>query len=97
MQNEKLNNGIPETPKKKKPKCGNYGFTLMSELLVSVAITGMLSAIGTPTYLSQKKQAAKATEAVIAQVLTQAQAYNDEFGSLAEGWNDLDKIATIMT
>ena len=27
----------------------------------------------------------------------QTQAYNDEFGTPAEGWSDLDKIATLMT
>ena len=29
--------------------------------------------------------------------MMQAQAHNDEFGTPAEGWSDLDKIATLMT
>lgn len=83
--------------KKRSLDVTTQGFT-MSELLVSVAITGTVIAIGTPTYLSQAKAGCqRRAEAVISQVLTQAQAYNDEFGEPPKGWNDLDKIATIMT
>jgi type II secretory pathway pseudopilin PulG len=70
----------------------------MSELLVSVAITGSLIAIGTPTYLNQTKAGCqRQTEAAVSQILTQAQAYNDEFGERPKGWSNLDKVATIMT
>ena len=70
----------------------------MSELLVTLAITGSILAVGAPHYLNQTKASCqRQAEAVISQVLTQAQAYNDEFGEPPKGWNDLDKIATIMT
>ena len=76
---------------------GVQGFT-MSELLVSVAIAGSLIAIGTPTYLSQAKAGCqRQAESVVSQILTQAQAYKDEFGEAPRSWSNLDKIATIMT
>ena len=75
----------------------NRGFTL-TECLVTVSIAGILGAISAPMYLSQSaKSCQRYPESLISQIMTQAMAYNDEFGTPAEGWRDLDKIATIMT
>jgi type IV pilus assembly protein PilA len=73
------------------------GFTL-SEVLVTVGIIGTLSAISVPTYMSQvDKSCQSQLKSLVSQTMAQTQAYNDEFGTAATSWGDLDKIGTIMT
>ena len=75
----------------------NCGFS-MTEMVVTVAIAGTIGAIATPTYLSQTKaNCQRHSQAFMGQLLSQTQAYYDEFGNQPEGWSDLDRIATIQT
>lgn len=73
------------------------GFTL-TEMLVAVAITGTLSALAIPAYTSQtNKIKQKQAEATTAQIMTSISVYNDEFGTSAKTWKDIDEITTILT
>ena len=73
------------------------GFTL-SETLVTISIIGVLSAVAVPEYTRQKEfSCQKPIEAQLSTLLSQAQAYNDEFGTGPNSWKELDKIATVMT
>jgi type IV pilus assembly protein PilA len=83
--------------KQKKSRPAKEGFTL-TELLTSISIIGILSAVALPSYTNQlSKRCQGDPKSVISQSMMQAQAYNDEFGTPATGWSDLDKIATLMT
>ena len=75
----------------------NLGFSL-PELLVTVSIIGILSGISFPSYLKhmQRTQQREA-EATVAQIMTQVVAHSDEYGVNAEGWDDLDDVAAVMT
>ena len=44
-----------------------------------------------------KRTEQREAEATIAQLMTQVVAYSDEYGMQAEGWNDLDDVAAVMT
>jgi type IV pilus assembly protein PilA len=73
------------------------GFTLTEVLATTTIICGLCS-IAIPTYINQKTVSCQSyPESVIEQAMSQAQAHQDEYASLAQGWSDLDKIATIMT
>jgi type IV pilus assembly protein PilA len=73
------------------------GFTL-TEVLVTVGIVGTLSAMAVPTYIEEtKKSSQNEAMSMIAQIMNQTAVFNDEFGTPATSWNDLDKIATIQT
>jgi prepilin-type N-terminal cleavage/methylation domain-containing protein len=73
------------------------GFTL-PELLITVSILGILSSVATPAMLKQLDKSRQGeAETLISQLMTQASAFNDEFGKAAESWSDLDEIATITT
>ena len=81
----------------KKSTSPSSGFSL-TELLVAMSIVGILSSIALPSYTNQlSKRCQGDPKSVISQSMMQAQAYNDEFGTPAKGWSDLDKIATLMT
>ena len=81
----------------KRKAANNQGFSL-PEILAATTIVTSLCSIAIPTYIEQQKIACqREPESIIAQVMTQTQAYNDEYGDLAQGWSDLDKIATLMT
>ena len=73
------------------------GFSL-TELLAAMSILGVLSAVALPSYLDQleRNNQAKA-KAEVQQLISLTAAHNDEFGTPAKGWSDLDEIATIMT
>ena len=73
------------------------GFSL-PEVLAAVTIVGTLSSVAIPSYVKQLERSCQGDpESIISQSMMQAQAYNDEFGTPAKGWSDLDKIATLMT
>jgi type IV pilus assembly protein PilA len=73
------------------------GFSL-TEAITTVAIIGTVASVATPQYIRHKqKNCQKPAESTMAMVLTQVQAYNDEYGQPATGWSDLDKISTLMT
>ena len=73
------------------------GFSL-PEVLAAVTIVGALSSVAIPSYVNQLSRTCQGDpESIINQAMMQAQAYNDEFGTPATGWSDLDKIATLMT
>ena len=73
------------------------GFTL-TEAVVAVAIIGSLAAIATPKYFNQiQANCQRQNQAFMSQLLSQTQAYYDEFGDQPKGWSDLDRIATIQT
>ena len=44
-----------------------------------------------------KRTEQREAEATIAQLMTQVVAYSDEYGMQAEGWDDLDDVAAVMT
>jgi type IV pilus assembly protein PilA len=73
------------------------GFTL-TEAMVTVGIVGILSTISLPHFFTQKSRSCQAQpENAINQAMTQAQAYAEEFGTPANNWGDLNKIATLNT
>ena len=73
------------------------GFTL-TELLAAVVIAGGLSALAIPAYTGQTKQIKqRQAEATMAQIMTSISVFNDEFGTSAKTWKDIDEIATILT
>lgn len=76
----------------------NYpGFTL-TEMLLAVGIIGTLSAIAIPAYTGQTKQIKqRQAEATMAQIMTSISVFNDEFGTSAKTWKDIDEITTILT
>lgn len=75
----------------------SLGFTL-SEILVTVAIAGTLSSIAYPSYIKQLKTSCQnQQESTLSQIMSRTQSFTDEYGSPPNGWNDLDKIATLMT
>ena len=78
-------------------KSRNIGFTLV-ELMTTVLILGTLSAISIPSLIVQLYKGRQSeAETLISQLITQASAYNDEFGKAPENWSDLDEIATVPT
>ncbi|KGG26745.1 MULTISPECIES: type IV pilin protein [unclassified Prochlorococcus] len=72
-------------------------FTLV-EVLLTVVIMGILSAVALPNYFTQV-QRAKQSEAVaiLAQIQNTLAAYIDEFNKIPTGWAELNDIAAIMT
>ena len=79
------------------PKASEQGFSL-PELMIATAIIGVLSSIAIPTFMDQMQRTQqREAEATIAQIMTQVIAHSDEYGVNAEGWDDLDDVATVMT
>ena len=92
-------NNFPKTVKNQKGirKRTSSGFTL-SEVLTTVSIIGVLSSIAAPTFQAQYSSSCQSQpENIINALMATTQAYNDEFGTPATSWSDLDQIGTIMT
>ena len=75
----------------------NKGFTL-TELLIAVAITGILSTVALPIYFDQitKTKQSEAT-GILVNLQTSIVSYVDEYSTHPTRWGDLAKIAVVMT
>ena len=73
------------------------GFTL-SEIMITVVIVGILSAIALPNYFNQV-QRTKQNEAAatLAQIQNTVASYIDEYNEEPSSWVDLNNVAAIMT
>ena len=75
----------------------NQGFSL-TEILVTVTIVGILSSIALPNYFNQiRSTRQREAETIVSQVMIQVAAHSDEYGVNAQGWDNLDDIAAVMT
>lgn len=73
------------------------GLTL-TELLMSVVILGILSAIALPNYFDQVNRSRQNEAAsVISQIQATIASYADEFGVLPASWSDLNATSAVMT
>ncbi|QNI85829.1 pilin polypeptide PilA-like N-terminal methylation domain-containing protein [Synechococcus sp. PROS-7-1] len=73
------------------------GFTL-TELLIAVAILGIMGATALPNYLNQVNRSRQNEAAsTIAQIQTTIASYADEFGVLPTSWAELNDTSAIMT
>lgn len=81
---------------KKMPAPGTQGFTL-TEVLVTVAIVGILSAIALPNYFTSVQRTRQAdVVGQISQIQTTIQAYADEFLAAPTSWDQLARLAPVM-
>lgn len=70
----------------------------LAELLIAVAIVGILGAISLPNYVNEVQESRqREAAAILSQIQIAIAAYGDEFGDLPESWKDLDKINAVMT
>ena len=73
------------------------GFTL-SEMMITIAIVGILSSIALPNYLNQVNRSRQNEAAsTIAQIQTTIASYADEFGLLPTSWAELNDTSAVMT
>jgi len=81
--------------KRKNRRSNSSAFTL-TELMVTVAIIGVITAAAFPKYLQQIQKARQSdTTNQISQILTTIQAYREEFLEDPSGWNDLARITPV--
>jgi len=78
-------------------KQDNEGFTL-TEIMISVAIIGILSSVALPNYTNQVCRS-ESSEAIssIGSLQTIIAAYIDETGVYPTSWDDLNSITAIMS
>ena len=70
----------------------------LAELLIAVAIVGLLGAISLPNYVNEVQESRqREAAAILSQIQIAIAAYGDEFGDLPKSWKDLDKINAVMT
>jgi type IV pilus assembly protein PilA len=75
----------------------NHGFTL-TELLIAVAITGILSTVSLPIYFDQITKTKQSEAAgILINLQTSIASYVDEYSTHPTRWGDLAKIAVVMT
>ena len=68
------------------------------ELMIAVAIVGILGAVALPQYLNQiQKTRQNEAAATVSQIQTTIAAFVEEMGQLPESWDDLNKITPLMT
>ena len=73
------------------------GFTL-TEILISVAIVGLLSSIALPSYFRQIQSTCQAEAASNLNLLaSSASAYKDIHGKSPKNWHELNEISAVMT
>ena len=81
--------------KRKNCRSNSSAFTL-TELMVTVAIIGVITAAAFPKYLQQIQKARQSdTTNQISQIMTTIQAYREEFLEDPSGWNDLARITPV--
>ena len=75
----------------------DQGFSL-TEILITITIVGILSSIALPNYMNQMRRTRqREAETTVSQVMIQVAAHSDEYGVNAQGWDNLDDIAAVMT
>ena len=73
------------------------GFTL-TEVLMTIVIVGILSAVALPNYFRQMQRTRQNEAAsVVANLQTTIATYNDEFGITPSTWKDVNDISSVMT
>ncbi len=73
------------------------GFTL-AELLISVAIIGILGSLSIPQYFHQlQKTRQNEATATLSHIQTTIAAFVEEVGLLPQSWKDLNTISPLMT
>ena len=75
----------------------NSGFTL-TELVIAVAIVGILMGIALPNYFNAVRRARQSdASSQIMTILTSVQAYREEFLEVPSSWDDIAQITPVMT
>ena len=73
------------------------GFTL-TEMLISVAIMGVLTSIASPPLIENLHRARQSeASSLLSQLAVSAATYKDEFGEAPTTWEDLSEISAVMT